>query len=257
MSIERQVSQLVRGAALATLIATGGTAIASVENAPSPAAVPLPLQERTITGASVASDDPSAVFEFDPNLNITWLREWNTNGPISRDAAHAWAAGLTVGNFSGWQLPLIVDTGTPGCNSSYSGGTDCGYNVQTKSGDTVYSEMAYLWYEELGNLAYCTPGDSVCSTPQLGWGLKNRGSFNGMVTNYVYWSGSEYATDAEEGWYFHAGDGAQSAFGKGVLSYAVAVRPGDVNAVPEPQSVVLLVLGIATVALARRNSMTW
>ncbi|MGA8032699.1 MAG: hypothetical protein WCB48_09915 [Casimicrobiaceae bacterium] len=116
-------------------------------------ATPLALQGRDINGNPVAATDASAVFEYDPNLDLTWLRNWDVNGLQDWSTQVAWAAGLTVGTFTGWTLPSITDTGTSGCNFSYNG-TDCGFNVQTASGSTVYSAMAYMWYVELGNLAH-------------------------------------------------------------------------------------------------------
>ena len=68
----------------------------------------------------------------------------------------------------------MVDTGTPGCNFAYTG-TDCGYNVQTVSGSTVYSELAYMYYVNLGLKAvYDTSG-----ALQTDWGIFGNGTCNG------------------------------------------------------------------------------
>ena len=83
-------------------------------------------------------------------LDITWLRDANVNGPLDRDTARAWAGNLAVGGVTGWRLPTMIDTGLPGCDYAYVG-TDCGYNVQTREGSTVYSELAHQWYVTLGN----------------------------------------------------------------------------------------------------------
>ena len=65
-------------------------------------------------------------------------------------AANAWAAGLRA-----WAvLPAaggcrrVTDTGSSGCNFAYTG-TDCGYNVNTATG-----EMAHMFYTTLGDKAY-------------------------------------------------------------------------------------------------------
>ena len=80
--------------------------------------------------------------------------------------ANTWANNLVVDGDSGWRLPMMLDPGA--CVFSLGGGTDCGYNVRTKIGDTVYSEMAYLYYVELDNMGWCTQGDVICDTPQIG-----------------------------------------------------------------------------------------
>jgi hypothetical protein len=71
---------------------------------------------------------------YDTELNVTWLRNANANGTMNWKAAQVWASNLVVGGFSGWRLPLLVDTGALGCSAfDNSGGTDCGFNVQTKN----------------------------------------------------------------------------------------------------------------------------
>lgn len=204
---------------------------------------------------------------YDTELNITWLQNWNqgagssydngissTDGRMTWDNARAWADDLVWGGFSDWRLPTMIDTGTAGCDLSYGGGTDCGYNVQTKSGSTVYSEMAHLYYETLGNLSYCPPGDATCAGgPQPGWGLVNTGPFTNMQSG-IYLSGLEYEPFQQYVWAFVTLDGYQSFDGKQFESYAVAVRPGDVAAsVPEPQTLVLVTLAMGTAVFVRRR----
>jgi hypothetical protein len=180
---------------------------------------------------------------YDTALNITWLRDANVNGPRDWNAASAWADDLVFGVYADWRLPTMLDTGVAGCDQSFSG-TDCGYNVQTKSGGTVFSEMAHLFYETLGNTAVF----DAAGNPQAG-GLSNTGDFLNMQAA-AYWIGLTYKTpETGEAWYFNTADGFQSHIGKENEFFAMAVRPGDVaQIIPEPQSLALALLALAAAA---------
>lgn len=179
-----------------------------------PALAALPLQGRTITGAAVASTDPSAVMEYDPNLNVTWLRSWNLDGGKSWADQLAWAANYSIGGVTGWALP----TAGAGC---------FGFNC-------TGSQMGYLFFVE-------------------GYTASNPGPFQNMPGDY-HWSGTAYALDPNYAWYFRTSDGYQDIAGKGTSMYSIAIRPGDVAApVPEPQAWTLLLMGLAAVLVASRR----
>jgi len=140
---------------------------------------------------------------FDTDLSITWLADANyaktsnydADGRMNWTNANAWAASLDLYGPSGpdgWRLPTVTDTGTSGCNFAYIG-TDCGYNVNTATG-----EMAHMFYDELGNKAYYNTSGSG---PQSGWGLTNTGPFSNVQSD-VYWSGTQYAPDSSNAWGF-------------------------------------------------------
>jgi len=141
--------------------------------------------------------------------------------------------------------------GAPGCDFSYAGGTDCGQNVDPATG-----EMAHLYHVTLGNLAFCTPGHAICSNPQPGWGLKNTGGFQNLQGGR-YWYGTEDAGSPEpisSAWMFQPLDGLQERQAKVTdFPLAMAVRPGDVAAVPEPQTYAMLLLGLGAVLVAVRR----
>lgn len=187
-------------------------------------AAPAPLEGRTIAGAAVASNDPNAFFEYDPNLNITWLRDWNANGPMGWDAAKVWAAALAPGGFTGWRLPSAANVG--GNTTCY--GFDC-------SG----SEFGYMWYTELGNAH----------------SLTNTGDFQNFQSN-IYWldriqpgNGSPFAFYTSGVLAGYQGDSAPNN-----LLNAVAVRNGDVlTAVPEPQTFAMMLAGLLITGLLLRR----
>ncbi len=232
------------GPLIATLVMAAGIGSASA----------TPLLGRDINRNAVAANDSSAVYLWDQDLGITWLRDANVNGAKSWSTQDTWAQTLSTGTgvnaISDWRLPSITDSGNDGCNLSYAGGTDCGYNV-----DTSGSEMAHLWYVTLGNLAYCPPGDTACAGgPQSGWGLTSVGDFLNMQSN-VYWSGTEYAPITSLAWSFYSHVGYQNVDSKSNGFYAMAVRPGDVLAaqVPEPEMLVLVLTALAVLGLGRRR----
>jgi hypothetical protein len=223
------------------------------------------LLGRDINGYAVAGGDASAVFLYDTVLDVTWLRDANANGAMTWASANTWAANLVVGAYDDWRLPTMIDTGAAGCPGYAYSGTDCGYNVQTKSGNltqyeagqTVYSEMASLFYDTLGNKAYYnTSGDF-----QSDFGLANTGAFQNLQS-YGHWSGLEYAPFTTAAWFFNTYSGLQlyegkaiGLFGEASNLYAMAVRPGDVlvPAVPEPETYALMLAGLAVVGAAARR----
>ncbi len=157
------------------------------------------------------------------------------------DTAKTWANNLNVNGITGWRLPTMVDTGAPGCDEAYTG-TDCGYNVQTGSAaTTVYSEMASLFYDTLGNLGY---SDTSANWPQPGWGLTNTGPFSNLQSD-DYWSGLEYASYV---WDFNFDLGSQDYTQKTYNLYALAVHPGNVNVVPVPATLWLFGSGLLGLA---------
>ena len=216
------------------------------------------LQARDLDGS--ASNGPEAF--YDSVLNLTWLRAGSTAEDTWANGK-AWAEQERYGT-NGWRLPKVLDTGTEGCDFSFAGGTDCGMNLQTKTGDptkyeagqVVYSEMAHLFYVTLGNKARCNPATSTTNTcdPQPDWGLTNTGEFLGLQSS-EYWSDTEFAPDTSYVWLFSNFDGSQGpGSGKGSPEFAMAVLDGDVLAVPEPATPALVAAALLFVAATRKRS---
>lgn len=205
---------------------------------------------------------------YDTELNITWLADANyaqtsgyaAGGVMSWNAALTWIASLNTVNHLGtndWRLPFIVDTGTSGGNCAYAG-TDCGYNVQTKTGATVYSEMAHLAYITLGNTGFFNAsGDGPFGPCLIGpyYCLTNTGPFTNLQP-YGYWSGTEYAPATSKAWAFNFGNNNQGYSNKSGMFFAWAVRPGDIAAVPVPGAVWLFGGALTLLGTLRRRAMT-
>jgi hypothetical protein len=208
------------------------------------------LLGRDINRKAVAATDASAVYLYDTTLQVTWLRNASALGYGDWNTVNTRAANLVTGSggntISDWRLPTMT-VANPNSNYSYNGSTDGGHNVPGSS-----SEMASLFYNTLGNLAnYNTSGVS-----QAGFGLTNAGSFQNMQST-AYWLGTEYAPNPSDAWYFYTGSGFQTAGTKFFQMYALAVRPGDVSPAPEPETYLMLLMGLGLVgAMSRRRART-
>jgi len=195
---------------------------------------------------------------YDTLLGITWIADGNLiatrsfgvsgigtgtsgYGAVDWSTAQEWVAAMNAAGYLGvsdWRLPRVIDTDGPdadglgddGCDLAYAG-TDCGWNVDPGTG-----ELAHLYYVTLGNPGAYDPygvHQDWCDTgmPAPPACLINVGPFSNFFPNH-YWTATEFAIDSTDVWEFNARIGAQNINVKTRLSYAWAVRDGDIGDVP-------------------------
>jgi len=205
----------------------------------------------TIGTATYGDSNYNLIWDNDNNGNsVVWLDY--SNQSIGWSDQNAWAAALntTITSYninpgftvdwgsSAWRLPSTVDG-----KYSYgvNGNTSGGYNITT-------SEMGHLYYTELGNPGYLdTSGNN-----QSEYGLTNTGDFEHLIADW-YWSGTEYAEDPSSAWGFGMSYGVQANYFKDYPHYGLAVRSGQVSAVPVPGAIWLLGSGLIGLLGIRRR----
>ena len=230
--------------------------------------------------AAMASPSHATLYDrgggliYDSALDVTWLQDANYadktyvsmfgnvgyagNGILNRPQVLKWVSALSYFDavrgvtLTGWTLPSVQALHPPPFSGPEVGynGTDIGYNVNT--GDSQLADLAYL---SLGNLSYY---DKNGHGPQPGWSLnQSSGPFINLSRQTPY-----FATGSPPnftfGWYFNFGTGGQSYLGQyptDGLYKVLVMRPGDVAAVvPEPRTYAMLLIGLAMLAVARRQS---
>ncbi len=204
---------------------------------------------------------------YDTESDLTWIANGNaaagsafddgtssTDGRMTWASANTWAASLILGGFTDWRLPTFGPINGTAFNTSATndGSTDAGRNISrpgTVHGTSLASEMAYLFYNSLGNVSdYNVSGvfDDGC----IGSCLTNAGLFVNLQSS-SYWS--DVALNSSDAWFFGFIHGIQDDTGKVNDLYALAVRSGDVAAVPVPAAVWLMGTALFGLAGFRRK----
>ena len=196
---------------------------------------------------------------YDSTQDITWLADMNyaqtsghtgtgvnANGTMTWDAATAWADNLVYGGFSDWRLPTLNPSDTT-CSDNFDPGG--GFSQQYLLHNCTGGELSGLFVTDLGNKANESVLNPAGDTVEQ---IANLALFSN-VQSYVYWAGTEYAPEPSDAWSLGTGDGFQAEVDKLEALYAVAVRPGDVAPVPEPQTLALALLAMGAAVAARRR----
>lgn len=187
----------------------------------------------------------SIIGAYTGSYSLTSL-DFHSDGSATWYGAGAFVNYLNSISYAGtdqWRLPVIVDTGTAGCNFS-NNSTDCGYNVNTSTG-----EMARLYYDELGAKAV---NDTQGNYQPGVSGIPDTAIFDNEVRD-IYWS-SLQSSFPGGAWIFATDDGAQiDGFSKTSHTYLWAVTSALIAPVPEASNVAMLMTGLGLVSLMTRR----
>jgi len=187
---------------------------------------------------------------YDSNQNLTWLQDMNyaktsgydDDGLMGWDNAMAWASNLTYGGHDDWRLPKLT-VWFPLSGIIF----DDGIIPDASLSSTIYLITSELYSVMAPECSVIDSGTSViCAYPWMSHFI------NINTISPPFWYGNE--------------EGNTAWAGQGVLSLTPttlhpksdqlqvwAVREGDVAGIPEPQSLALLVLGLACMGYIMRK----
>jgi hypothetical protein len=186
--------------------------------------------------AQTALVDRGGGMVYDTTRNITWMADWNyaktsgydADGLMTSTEAWTWADQLVYGGYDDWRLPSALNV---------DGSGPClGLNCTS-------SELGHMFHSNWGAAAGANFSSGTNST--------NLALFIN-VQSHGYFTGTSFAPVPSHAWYFQTSGGRQDYILPSP-SYAVAVRDGDVIAVPEPQAYALALIGFGAVLLAARR----
>ncbi|MEN8132115.1 MAG: PEP-CTERM sorting domain-containing protein [Pseudomonadota bacterium] len=171
---------------------------------------------------------------YDDVLDITWVTDASLSGTGTWDEQVAWAASLVHLGFDDWRLASMsvaagVPTGATGSVVNCFGATELACRD---------NELGYMYYHNMDGMGNNTGNLSVD-----GVDLTNIQSH--------YWSGTEINSIGAWLFLFNSGNQRLGSKNRNDL-YGWAVRSGDVAAVPEPGTVVLMALGLVGLGVGRR-----
>jgi hypothetical protein len=195
------------------------------------------------TASNAALIDRGGGLIYDSTLDVTWLQDANyarttgysPDGRMNWSLANTWAANLGYYDavrdvtWDDWRLPMTLQPDSS-CSFQYD---VSGWPLQGNGYGCTSSEMGHLF--NVDGISQTTPGSFL------------------NVQDLSYWSGTAYAPLGNYAWHFNLYWGTQDYDAVNGSLFALAVRDGDVSAVPAPGTFWLLVTAF-TAFCSRR---TW
>ncbi|MBF4986989.1 PEP-CTERM sorting domain-containing protein [Methylophilus sp. 14] len=207
--------------------------------AASPTVTSLPNPDSAPTGVYTISQN-----DFDGEF-VSWY------GAV---AFVSYLNSIEYGGSNRWQLPKAMTLENSNCASDASFPV-CSYDaIVLGNGATAGNELAELYFNELGGRSTKTldgvfyPGTGMPQTDIF----DNESDGFGFNPSFV--TGTEVLSNSNLNYYFDTRHGRQLSFLKDWASYYVwAITPGLITAVPEPESLGMLMAGLGLISLIKRR----
>jgi hypothetical protein len=191
---------------------------------------------------------------YAPTGNYTLSQDDFVDGYVSWYGAVAFVNYLNsiqYGGSSRWQLPAAMVLDSSNCVPDI-GSSVCGYDaIFQGNGAAAGNELAELYFHELGGRSR----QFINGMLYPGTGMPQTNTFDNEEYNPAFATSTEVATNGNLNYYFDTRNGMQLSYLKGGadLYYAWAITPGFITAVPEPESLGMLMAGLGMISLIQRR----
>lgn len=158
---------------------------------------------------------------------------------------------IQYGGSNRWQLPSALIPDNSGC-TTYTSSTACIYDaIYQGNGVTPGNELAELYFYELGGRSRRVLNGML----DFGTGMPQTNIFDNENDNPAFATSTEVISNGNTNYYFDTRLGLQLSYLKGGADYyyAWAITPGLVTAVPEPESLGMLMAGLGLLGLIERR----
>lgn len=158
---------------------------------------------------------------------------------------------IQYGGSNRWQLPSALIPNNSGCITDTSS-TACVYDaIYQGNGVTPGNELAELYFHELGGRSR----RRVNGMLDPGTGMPQTNIFDNENDNPAFATSTEVISNGNTNYYFDTRNGLQLSYLKGGadLYYAWVITPGLISAVPEPESLGMLMAGLGLISLIQRR----